>query len=139
MEVVTKKTTDRLIIELNQKANSLISKYEGVHLEGNVVFPVIVNQKMNEALHLLFELADFNEPIKEVYYKGNQRIEKVTPKYKLITTHCGRRTFICLALSKGIPPSVVMKWTGHSDYKAMKPYIDIADEVKEQYMKKFDE
>ena len=24
----------------------------------------------------------------------------------------------------------VMKWTGHSDYKAMKPYIDIADDIK---------
>ena len=29
--------------------------------------------------------------------------------------------------------------TGHSDYKAMKPYIDIADEVKSSYMKQFDE
>lgn len=139
MEVVTKKTTDRLIIELNHKANNLISKYNGVRLRGNVVFPVIVNQKMNEALHLLFQLAGFDEPVKEIYYKGNQRIEKVRPKYELVTTHCARRTFICLALSKGIPPSVVMKWTGHSDYKAMKPYIDIADEVKEKYMKKFDE
>ena len=139
MEVVTIKTSDRLIIELNQKANALMSKYEGIHFEGNVVFPVIVNQKMNESLHLLFKLAGFNEPIKKIYYMGNQRMEEVVPKYKLISTHCGRRTFICMALSKGIPPSVVMKWTGHSDYKAMKPYIDIADGVKEQYMKKFDD
>jgi len=29
--------------------------------------------------------------------------------------------------------------TGHSDYKAMKPYIDIADEVKSSYMTQFDE
>ena len=62
----------------------------------------------------------------------------VKPKYELVGIHCGRRTFICTALSKGIPPSVVMKWTGHSDYKAMKPYIDIADEVKSSYMKQFD-
>jgi hypothetical protein len=30
----------------------------------------------------------------------------------------------------GIPPEIVMKWTGHSDYKAMKPYIDVVDEIK---------
>ena len=30
-----------------------------------------------------------------------------------------------------------MKWTGHSDYKAMKPYIDIADETKASAMSKF--
>lgn len=38
-------------------------------------------------------------------------------------SHTGRRTFICNALAMGIPPQVIMKWTGHSDYKAMKPYI----------------
>ena len=139
MEVVTIKTNDRLIIELNKMANQLMAKYVGIHFEGNVVFPVISNQNMNDSLHLLFKLAGFNEPVKQIYYQGNQRKEMITPKYDLISTHAGRRTFICMALAKGIPPSVVMKWTGHSDYKAMKPYIDIADDVKEEYMKKFDE
>ena len=27
-----------------------------------------------------------------------------------------------------------MKWTGHSDYKAMKPYIDIVDSIKASEM-----
>ncbi len=31
-----------------------------------------------------------------------------------------------------------MKWTGHSDYKAMKPYIDIADSIKVNAMNRFD-
>lgn len=31
-----------------------------------------------------------------------------------------------------------MKWTGHSDYKAMKPYIDVAYETKASTMSKFD-
>ena len=44
---------------------------------------------------------------------------------------------ICNALALGIPVQVVMKWTGHSDYKAMKPYIDIADDIKIQAMNKF--
>ena len=76
---------------------------------------------------------------KTTHYEGNKRVDVVKPKYELVGTRCGRRTFICTALAKGIPPSVVMKWTGHSDYKAMKPYIDIADEVKSEYMKQFDE
>jgi hypothetical protein len=32
-----------------------------------------------------------------------------------------------------------MKWTGHSDYKAMKPYIDIAEKTKAQAMNIFDQ
>ncbi len=38
-----------------------------------------------------------------------------------------------------VPPrQVVMKCTGHSDYKAMKPYMDIADSIKAEAMKVFD-
>ena len=54
--------------------------------------------------------------------------------FALLGTHAGRRTFICNTLALGIPPQVVMKWTGHSDYKAMKPYIDIADDIKANEM-----
>lgn len=39
------------------------------------------------------------------------------------------------SLCSGIPAQVVMKWSGHSDYKAMKPYIDIAEKVKANAMK----
>lgn len=59
-------------------------------------------------------------------------------KWELIGTHTGRRTFVCNALSMGISPQVVMKWTGHSDYKAMKPYIDVTDTAKAGAMGLFD-
>ena len=86
--------------------------------------PVISNQRMNDYLKELAEMAG---------------IDEVTPKYALLSTHAGRRTFICNALSLGIPANVVMKWTGHSDYKAMKPYIDIADDIKANAMNKFNQ
>ena len=31
-----------------------------------------------------------------------------------------------------------MKWTGHSDYQAMKPYIEIAEKTKADAMKLFE-
>ena len=102
-----------------------------------MTYPVICNQKMNDYLKELAELAGIDEPVRETYYKGNERIDVVSPKYALLGTHTGRRTFICNALSLDISPQVVMKWTGHSDYKAMKPYIDIADKVKANAMDKF--
>lgn len=139
IEITTVKTADSLIIELNNHSKSILDKYKEVHFENNKVLPVITNQKMNEYLKELAELAEINEPVRETYYKGNQRIDEVTPKHDLLGTHAGRRTFICNALSLGIPPQVVMKWTGHSDYKAMKPYIDIADEIKASAMAKFNQ
>ena len=75
--------------------------------------------------------------ITDIQFKGNERIDTVRPKHELISTHTGRRTFISNALMKGISVNVVMQFTGHSDYKAMKPYIAIADRAKREAMELF--
>lgn len=137
IEVTTVKTADSLVIELNNYSRAILDKYRQVAFEGDKVLPVVSNQKMNDYLKELSKLAGIDEPVRETYYKGNERIDLVTPKCELMSTHAGRRTFICNALSLGIPAQVVMKWTGHSDYKAMKPYIDIADDIKANAMDKF--
>ena len=139
IEVTTVKTSDSLIIELNDHSKAILEKYKDVKFENDKALPVITNQKMNDYLKEVAELAEINEPVRQTYYKGNERIDEVTPKYALLGTHAGRRTFICNALALGIPPQVVMKWTGHSDYKAMKPYIDIADDIKANAMSKFNQ
>jgi len=38
-------------------------------------------------------------------------------------------------LSIGIPPQVVMKFTGHAEHKSMKPYIDITESAKKDAKK----
>ena len=139
IEVTTVKTSDSLIIELNKHSKAILDKYKDVAFEDDKVLPVITNQKMNDYLKELAELVGIDEPVRQTYYRGNERIDEVTPKYALLGTHAGRRTFICNALALGIPPQVVMKWTGHSDYKAMKPYIDIADDIKANAMSKFNQ
>ncbi len=139
ISIVTQKTTDGLKIELNKYSKSILDKYKDFHFQNDKVLPVISNVKMNVHLKDMAEIAGIDEPQRIVYFKGNERIEEVYPKYKLLTTHCGRRTFIVNALFLGIPAEVVMRWTGHSDYKAMKPYVKIVDQLKEKEMNKFNE
>lgn len=138
IEITTIKTADSLRIDLNTESRAILAKYKGIVFENAKALPVISNQRMNTYLKELCQIAGIDEQVRITTYRGNQRIDKVYFKYELIGTHAARRTFISLALSMGIPPQVVMKWTGHSDYKAMKPYVDIADEVKTEQMKKFD-
>ncbi|SDC05818.1 hypothetical protein SAMN04487894_101220 [Niabella drilacis] len=45
---------------------------------------------------------------------------------------------VCNALMLGIALQVVMKRTGHSNYKSMKPYIDVSDQAKAEAIKLFD-
>jgi len=137
--VTTIKTADNLVIELNNYSKTILDKYKDITFEDDRALPVISNQKMNDYIKELGEIVGIDEPVRETYYKGSQRIDEVTPKYALLGTHAGRRTFICNALSLGIPPQVVMKWTGHNDYKAMKPYIDIADDIKASAMERFNQ
>lgn len=138
IKVVTQKTVDGLIIELNKYSRAILERYSHIELPNDKALPVISNAKMNEQLKIMAEIAGLDTPQRIVYFKGSQRYEEVLPKYAVITTHCARRTFVVNALRLGVPAEVVMKWTGHSDYKAMKPYIKIVDKLKVEEMGKFD-
>ena len=137
ISIVTTKTDEVLKIDLNKYSKALLDKYRDIPLPRGRALPVISNQKMNEHLKVIGKLAEMNEQIRLVYFKGNNRHEDVYPKHELLTTHCGRRTFVVNALTLGVPAEVIMKWTGHSDFDAMKPYMEIVDKLKANEMLKF--
>ena len=98
-----------------------------------------MSQKMNILLKEICRMAGIDAPVRITRYRGQERIDTYFPKYELIGTHAGRRTFTTQSLSRGIPAEIVMKWTGHKDYRSMKPYIDVVDDLKAKAMKKLDD
>lgn len=139
IRVTTIKTHDFLAIELNEYSRAILKKYENVAFANDKALPVISNQKMNEYLKEMGQICGLDSSITITKYKGAERIDETFSKYQLLSTHCGRRTFISNAIMMGIPANVVMRWTGHSDYEAMKPYIAIADKTKKTAMALFDQ
>lgn len=137
IEITTIKTYETLKIELNNYSKEILDKYKEDLFKDNGALPVISNQKMNDQLKVLGELCDISSPVSITYYKAGERIDETYKKYELLTTHCGRRTFISNAIMLGIAPEIVMKWTGHEDYRTMKPYIAIADKAKKDAMDLF--
>ena len=137
IQVTTIKTYETLRIELNDYSKAILDKYKNETYTDNLALPVISNQKMNDYLKELGELCCIDEPVSITYYKGGERYDETYKKYELLTTHCGRRTFISNAIMLGIAPEIVMKWTGHEDYRTMKPYIAIADKAKKDAMDLF--
>ncbi len=134
----TIKTTDTLTIQLNKYSKAILDKYADVKLPNDKVLPVISNQKLNDYIKIAAQKCGIDAPVSITFYKGNQRIEETFPKWEVLSFHAARRTFISNALSLGIPPSIVMQWSGHSDYRAMKPYIGIIDEAAKNAMAAFD-
>lgn len=137
--VVTKKTSDALVIDLNIYSKAILDKYRKITGSEINVFQEKSSQKMNIRLKEICKMCCIDTPVMITEMYGSERKEIIVPKYELITTHCGRRTFISNAIIMGIPPNIVMKWTGHSDYKAMMPYIAIADEERKKSMALFNQ
>ena len=139
MTITTQKTHDRLPIVLHENAIAILDKYKDADFPQGKALPYMTNQQMNRCLKELGEICGFTTPYTITCYKNGNRYDEVYPKYELIGTHTGRKTFICFALSNGVPPDVVMKFTGHCDYKSMKPYIDITEDAKKDAIKKMEE
>lgn len=136
LQLTTVKTSVQLRIELNEHSRALLARY--MPLPGQNVLPHMDNAQLNIYIKKVAEAAGINEPLTITQYYGRERRAVTLPKHALLSCHAGRRTFICTALALGIALDVIMKWTGHSDYTAMRPYIDIADAARRAAMSRFD-
>lgn len=139
LHVTTIKTSDTITIDLNDTLRSILAKYHDDENPNAKALPVVSNQKMNVYLKEMAKICGIDQPVTKTYFVGSKRVEDTRPKYEWIGTHTGRRTFICRALSKGIAADVVMEFTGHKDYKAMKPYIAITQKAKKAAMDLFND
>ena len=91
---------------------------------------------MNEYLKEIGKLAGLDTQINIVRFQGAKRIEKIMPKYELLTTHVARKTFVTLAFQKNIPAETIMKITNHKKHDTLKRYMKIEDSQKDEAMQK---
>ncbi len=123
------KTKDQLSIPLNPYSRAILEKYK--RYDEQYSLPVLSNQRMNEYLKEIGKLAGLDTEINIVRFQGAKRIEKIMPKYELLTTHIARKTFVTLAFQKNIPAETIMKITNHKKHDTLKRYMKIED--KQQY------
>lgn len=126
------KTNQLLTVPLAPQAYEILEKYKS-QLKP---LPVISNQKMNDYLKDLGKLAEIDEPIEIIRYRGAEKICQVFKKYELISVHTGRKTFATLSLEKGIPAETVMAITGHKSYSSFQRYVKVTEDRKRNEMEK---
>lgn len=139
ISITTIKTSKAVTIELNKYALQIAEKYKNYKDLGGYFFPHVGLSYYNMAVRAVCAFCGIDEPITKTIIQGGEKQEITKPKYLFIGSHTARRTFIVNALSMGIPPQIVMKWTGHTKYDGLTPYIDIAGEAKEKAMQLFNE
>jgi len=119
------KTNTKVVVPLRPEALELLAKY-GYSL------PKLTEQKMNDALKDIGELLEFDEMIEVQKIKGGKEITKMVPKYKMMSTHCARRTGCTLMYLNKIPMQDIMKISGHKTEVQLLKYIKVTKEETAQ-------
>jgi integrase len=96
-------------------AQPILKKY-------NYSLPVISNQKFNDYLKEIGEIAELNNHVRIIRFSGVKEVQIRQPKYAFMSSHMARRTFVTIMLEKGVPITVVQKITQHADIRTLLKY-----------------
>ncbi len=117
------KTGDRVTIPISKDLKSILEKYENK-------LPTITNQKFNEYIKHVAELAGLTETITISNSKGNKINTNEIQLYSLISSHCCRRSYATNMFKAGVSPMLIMAATGHKTESSFLKYIRATNEDK---------
>lgn len=83
----------------------------------------ILNKNLNE-IGRLIGMESIESATKLV---GNNRITVEKPRWQLLTSHVGRRTFATTAAMKGMPLHVIKQYTGHKSLDSLEKYLNASN------------
>jgi len=113
------KTKKKMFVPLMPKAMILLNKYK----DADKPLPKYTNQQLNQYLKEVCKEIGMTQLIKTTRQRAGKDIEEVKPKYELIASHSGRRTFVNIAYAYGMSESTIKYITGFSD-DVMKIYLN---------------
>jgi integrase len=118
INITTQKTGAMVSIPLLPIPLALLKKY-------NFRAPAISNQKMNDYLKELGQLAGMTEKMIVTGSKAGKRQDTNLQKWERLTTHVARRSFATNFYRDGVPAVVLMQITGHTTQQQFMQYIAI--------------
>ncbi|WP_405399325.1 tyrosine-type recombinase/integrase [Maribacter sp. Asnod2-G09] len=124
------KTVDHTI-PLNSFAKAILDKYKGTL---NEPLPVISSQKFNKKIKKVCEKVEINTQTTTTRFVGSRKIEHTQPKWKLITSHTARKTFVTNSLILGMKIPVLKSITGHKKEQSFRRYVNISENLKRSEM-----
>lgn len=95
----------------------------------NFKLPELSEQKINKHIKTACKAVGINEEIVLEKWIGGRCVQTTVPKWKKMSTHIGRKTFITLALASGLSRDIVMEMVGIDDAKTLKHYKGKSDKA----------
>ncbi|MBO0937869.1 phage integrase SAM-like domain-containing protein [Fibrella sp. HMF5335] len=128
IRIEQQKTADKVVIPCHAIVTAMLTKY------GGTLPRSISNQKMNDYLKEVCQLAGINSIESKAQTKGGKRITKSFEKWEMVSTHTARRSFATNMYLLGIPAMTIMQITGHRTEKAFMKYIKLDREQHAKVM-----
>lgn len=125
------KTMSEGFVPIKGVVKAILEKYDGKP-------PRMAEQYFNRQIKEVFKDLGLDRAIKIKRRQGRNEYYEIKPLHDVVSSHTGRKTFISLALSKGIPIQTVMSASGHQDYRSIKPYINLDRSELEGEWEKFE-
>lgn len=119
ISIWTKKKDKKVYIPVHYYLKNIIAKYDGLFL------PKISDQKHNDYIKNICQIAEINTPTRSTITKGGQRIEEVKPKYALVTSHTARRSGATNMYRNGIDLLYISRLLGHSKIEQTVKYLKL--------------
>lgn len=137
IEIIAKKTDERMVIPLIKDALAIIEKYKDERPKDGHLFDVITDQRLNDYIKDAAKEAGLNRKVLFSYYKGTVRTDEQKEFWEIISCHDARRTFVSCSLAMGIPENFVRRCSGHKDLRTMAPYMGVGIEAQTLEMDKW--
>ncbi|GAB3637297.1 site-specific integrase [Hymenobacter arcticus] len=126
LRMTTQKTRETVTVPLRAEALATVEQL----LSGKV--RAITNQKLNDYLKELGQLASIDAPTEVIRFRGGVRESTTVAKWERLGCHTGRRTFVTLSLERGLRPETIMKVTGHRGWKSFQRYVNVTSDAVER-------
>lgn len=120
IKIKTDKTNAFVVIPINSNLRTILNKYD--------VLPSFSTQTLNKNIVKVGKLAGINTITQKYKEAGLVTAMQNVPKYELITSHTGRRSFATNCYKAGIPAKQIMLITGHKTESEFFKYIQISQE-----------
>jgi hypothetical protein len=109
------KTSQSVTIPLFDAVRDILEVYD-------YQLPFVDTSEFNRLLKGMCSRIELESMQREVTYtntSGNKKIVLQQPKWKMISSHCGRKTFVNLNSIAGVHPRILAGMTGHKDLNVL--------------------
>jgi site-specific recombinase XerD len=129
--VKPKKTQKTVAIPMHPIVEAILKKYNGIPTR-------MFDQKINQIIKEVARLVGLDEMIETASTRGGCEVTIKRPKYELVMTHTGRRSFCTNAYLSGMDSLDIMAISGHKSEKTFLLYIKVTPEQRAVKMSESD-